>query len=128
MFAPERMLETNEWLKTCGLNVMNCPDEHIPHFSINFALHEPDRILVERLRQNDDALSYKEREQAKYLQGVRAKATIDVMALCDLASQNVEVCNVQNSIKVKDSTAKECHMSCYNSDYSVLTAELVLKT
>ena len=40
----------------------------------------------------------------------------------------MEVRNVKNSMKAKDGTAKECYMSCYNSNHSVLTAELVFQT
>ena len=127
MFTKQRVRETNKLLEECGMTVLNDATENTTHFNAGFALHDDDKVLVKRLQEGDQAtMSLYDRQRAMYCQGLRAKATIDVLALGRSASQSMTAHNVQNSMKDSDRTTKECHSACYQSDHSALTVEITL--
>ena len=127
MFTKQRVRETNELLEECGMSVLNDATENTTHFNAGFALHEGDKVLVKRLQEGDrTTMSLYDRQRAMYCQGLRAKATIDVLALGKSASQSMTAHNVRNSMKDSDRTTKECHSACYQSDHSALTVEITL--
>ena len=67
-----------------------------------------------------------DRQRAMYCQGLRAKATIDILALGKSASQSMTAHGVKNSMIDNDRTTEECHSACYQSDHSALTVEITL--
>jgi hypothetical protein len=109
------------------MSVLNDATENTTHFNAGFALHEDDKALVKKLQEGDrTTMTPYDRQRAMYCQGLRAKATIDVLALGTSASQSMTAHNVKNSMNNNDRTTKECHTACYQSDHSALTVEITL--
>ena len=127
MFTKQRVRETHELLKDCGMKVLNSSTENTTHFNAGFALHEEDKVLVKKLQEGGmSTMTEYDKQRARYCQGLRAKATIDVLALGTSANQSMTVRSTNNSMNDNDHTAKECHRACYQSDHSAMTAELTL--